>query len=221
MTTTPSASDSGLNLDHLEALARAATPGPWTVRLDGTCSGTWPHINVGHDEYGDPITVAELSTTHTETEAARNSGDMPGSYEDAPGRFELSDQQPLDDANFIAAANPASVLELIALARRAAPVSAPIVGDALVGRIQSSTPGMGIVEVVLDGSLPEWLDPGHRVTIRAALVNQPAPTAALEQVAQVYLDGDNWMDVALSEVPVWERKGFKTRILYAALEKGG
>ncbi len=185
--------DSGLNLDHLEALARAATPGPWTVRLDGTCSGTWPHINVGHDEYGDPITVAELSTTHTETEAARNSGDMPGSYEDAPGRFELTDQQPLDDANFIAAANPAAVLELIAFARRAAPVSAPIAGDALADDDHFEAMVEDGYTALVEHSNAWRGDPeaspasgreSFAVALRAALANQPAPTAAPEQVAQ-------------------------------------
>jgi len=117
----PTASPELPDLDRLEALARAATPGPWTVRLDGTCSGTWPHVDAGVDEYGDPITVTELSTSHTETEAARLSGDMPGSYEEAPHRFKLHDQQSLDDAAFIAAANPEQVLALIALARRAKP----------------------------------------------------------------------------------------------------
>lgn len=113
-----------VDLDKLEALAKAATPGPWTVRLDGTCSGTWPHIDAAEpDEYGDPVTVAELPTSHVETSAARESGEMPGSYEEKPHRFEPIDGAPsLVDAAYIAAANPITVLALIAQARAAAPV---------------------------------------------------------------------------------------------------
>jgi hypothetical protein len=44
---------------------------------------------------------------------------------------------------------------------------------------------------------------------------QPEGEAPLA-VAQVYLDMSNWMDVAISELPTWERKGYTTRTLYPA-----
>ncbi len=53
-------------LDNLEALARAATPGPWTVAIDGTCSGAWPHINtVAVDEDGEPIFIRAIQDART------------------------------------------------------------------------------------------------------------------------------------------------------------
>ncbi|MBD8654160.1 hypothetical protein IFT68_00785 [Oxalobacteraceae sp. CFBP 13730] len=93
MTTThPFASDSGLNLDHLEALARAATPGPWswwtsnsTLRLTGA-DGRDGGVLYGYARQGD------------------------GDVNCAP-----------NDQAFIAAANPAALLALIALARCAQP----------------------------------------------------------------------------------------------------
>lgn len=39
---------------------------------------------------------------------------------------------------------------------------------------------------------------------------------APQAVAQVYLDMDSWMDVAISDLPTWERKGYTTRTLYPA-----
>lgn len=51
--------------------------------------------------------------------------------------------------------------------------------------------------------------------IKEARRTQPEGEAP-QAVAQVYLDMDNWMDVAISDVPTWARKGFKTRTLYTA-----
>ena len=119
-----------LKLDQLEKLARAATPGPWTTHIDGTCSGASPRIVTDAvDEYGEPFDIADLSTSHVETEEARNSGEMPGTYQEKPHRFELTHdgEQVLADAAFIAAANPAVVLALIAelrAARAAVPAQA-------------------------------------------------------------------------------------------------
>jgi hypothetical protein len=148
-TTTSSASDSGLNLDHLEALARAATPGPWTS-THWTC-----HAATTVMRSGSTFAIAETSGFGRDaTECAA-------------------------DAEFIAAANPAAMLELIALARRAAPVSAPIaetddafieqaVHDAKVyGVMPNSANTIGVGRAVLAAERK-----------RAALANQPAPTAA-------------------------------------------
>lgn len=88
MTTTPSPELPDLDLNRLEALARAATPGPWEA------------------------------THQTDDEL-----DHAGYFIEAAGQA-ISDDctAPNDkDAQFIAAANPAAVLALIALARRAKP----------------------------------------------------------------------------------------------------
>jgi len=94
MTTTPSTNDSGLNLDHLEALARAATPGRW-MRLFGERT-VYDRMEDGCR--GNAIVRADL-------------GYGP---------------QDISNLDFIAAANPAAVLELIDLARGATqPAAAP------------------------------------------------------------------------------------------------
>jgi len=88
----PYASESGLNLDHLEALARAATPGPWAYQED---SDAYTHI----------------------VRPAQSPGRIVHHYsQDTSGVVEAN-------ARFTAGANPAAVLALIALARRAQPAS--------------------------------------------------------------------------------------------------
>jgi hypothetical protein len=93
MTTTPTASPELPDLDHLEALARAATPGRW-MRLFGERT-VYDRMEDGCR--GNAIVRADLG-------------------------YGLQDISNLD---FIAAANPAAVLELIALARRAALANQP------------------------------------------------------------------------------------------------
>lgn len=105
------------DLDRLEALARAATPGPWeveTVHSEGEY-GTDEDGGHGFDAYavvdskGRPMFDSlnrDDSSIHTDTD-----GDVFYAWDDLAKR----------DATFIAAANPAAVLELIALARRAKP----------------------------------------------------------------------------------------------------
>jgi len=89
MTTTPTASPELLDLDKLEALARAATPGRW-MRL-------WDERTV-YDRMEDGCRGNAIVR-----------GDLGYSSQDA------------NNLDFIAAANPAAVLALIALARRAKP----------------------------------------------------------------------------------------------------
>lgn len=117
MTTTPTAYSELFDLDRLEALARAATPGPWeteTVRSEGEY-GTDEDGGHGFDAYaivdgkGRPMMDSlnrDDSSIHTEW-----TGDA----------FYAWDELAKRDAHFIAAANPAAVLALIALARRAQP----------------------------------------------------------------------------------------------------
>jgi hypothetical protein len=77
-----------LNLDQLEALAKAATPGPWVSYQTFACNGAPGGKDVATVDEGKPI-ISE-------------------------------DEYPCDaDADFIAGANPATVRELIAMARRA------------------------------------------------------------------------------------------------------
>lgn len=141
--TTTTDNDSGLNLDHLEALARAAQ----------VATGK------AHPDEHDP------------------------------------------EYDFTAAANPAAVRELIALARRAAPVLAPIAGDALPPLPKPAAE-----------QKPEYDLPGvlyftarqMQNYARAALANQPAPTAAPEQVAQGVDERalfEAWTDK--EDSPVW------------------
>jgi hypothetical protein len=86
----PSANDSGLNLDHLEALARAANPGPW--------------------EWWTSNSILRLSAADG----------IDGGVLQAYSRRGVSDICcSTSDRAFIAAANPAAVLELISLARAA------------------------------------------------------------------------------------------------------
>jgi len=102
-TTIPSANDSGLNIDHLEALARAATDGPWLHRRDpGNPMGAQHCVKLAGKQGAwvcDCIDNADRSTV----------GGIAGER----------------NAAFIAGANPAAVLALIALARRAQQAAAP------------------------------------------------------------------------------------------------
>jgi len=80
-----------IDLDKLEALARAATPGPW-IAAAWTC-----HAPTTIKSAGGAVAIAETTG------------------------FGRDSDECAVDASFIATANPAAVLELIALARRAEP----------------------------------------------------------------------------------------------------
>ena len=98
MTTThPSANDSGLDLDHLEALARVATPGEWIAKPHGRIVGG-PMRN--YTNGSTQAQIAAFSVTFHEQ-----------APDDEPERQQANTE-------FSAAANPAAVLELIALARK-------------------------------------------------------------------------------------------------------
>jgi len=99
MTTTPTASPELLDLDRLEALARAATPGPWLHRHD---PGNPPGVQHGVKLSG------ELGT-------------WVGDFLDNADRVTEGGGAGERNAAFVAAANPEQVLALIALARRAQP----------------------------------------------------------------------------------------------------
>ena len=95
MTTTPTASPELLDLDKLEALARAATPGPWGLAK----------ITDRSIEHLCPVDRDRLSLLTVVHEGETPYGAV---YRD-------------EDANFVAAIHPEQVLTLIALARRAQP----------------------------------------------------------------------------------------------------
>jgi hypothetical protein len=80
----------------LERLAKAATPGPW-FRGHNDNGAAQGEMSVWPDERMNGALIAECG------------GKMPWE-----GWFE----QPAKDAAFIAAANPAAILELVAAARR-------------------------------------------------------------------------------------------------------
>jgi hypothetical protein len=117
-----------IDLDKLEALARAATPGPWEVQVDER-----PHHRGGAHierrirtswEHGQLKAPYPVITTSVGIGAAAGG---PAHYMVSLGEH---------DAAHIAAANPAAVLDLIALARQAdcaETVAIPVVtGEQLV-----------------------------------------------------------------------------------------
>jgi hypothetical protein len=75
-----------IDLDRIEQLARAATPGPWD----------------NHSVNGDPIESVWLED-----------GNVVATWAIKEPRFELHAPQAREDAAFIAAANPTAVLELV------------------------------------------------------------------------------------------------------------
>lgn len=163
-----------IDLDKLEALARAATPGSWEVQVDER-----PHHRGGahierrirtsweHDQLKAPYPVITTSVGI-------------GVAAGGPAHYMVSLGE--NDAAHIAATNPTAVLELIALARQAAgpdTVAIPLVsGEELLARTQP---------------LPKWIDDmkGSGPTtdslieyieqLRAAQpAQQPAPLAGQE-----------------------------------------
>jgi hypothetical protein len=147
MTTThPSANDSGLNLDRLETLARAATPGRW-MRLFGERT-VYDRMEDGCR--GNAIVRADLG-------------------------YGLRDVNNLD---FIAAASPAAVLELIALARRAALANQPVP----LTPFASATIKNAKLRVALKRIIER---PAQAVELaQEALSNQPAPTVPADAMSQ-------------------------------------
>lgn len=88
-----------IDLDHLEALAKAATPGPYEVQT----------------HYGEERLVDEM-TDHTFS-CVRQEG---GSFEDDIAHFHSEDCPGIDDeanARYFAALDPESILALIAEVR--------------------------------------------------------------------------------------------------------
>lgn len=83
-----------IDLDALEALARAATPGPWQSSVEGRDHASGDHVVLTQGEDLYPTVVVE-------------------------GR-DLNENW-LADQDFIAAANPAVVLRLIEMLRGAGP----------------------------------------------------------------------------------------------------
>lgn len=155
MTTTPTASPELPDLDHLEALARAATPGPWAYQED---SDAYTHIV---RPVASPGWIIASATQTSKPEGEAN------------GRW-------------IAAANPAAVLALIALARRAQPASEATQTACTVppeGWYCTRAPGY-------DGPCAAWpvaqqaAAPGAQLVIGVA-----APQGATISIMQPHADG--------------------------------
>jgi len=100
MTHTPTAFPELPDLDKLEALARAATPGPWRHYKARLRPGAATVVNEVQPRSGEAIVRWSGFDGMNKSKSAVTA-----------------------DARFIAAANPAAVLALIALARRAQPES--------------------------------------------------------------------------------------------------
>lgn len=85
--------DAGASSSNRDPSGMPAASGPWRVAMDSTCSGAWPVIL---ESCMDPETgatwdreIAQLQSTHVETQAARESSEMPGTFNTHPGNFEL------------------------------------------------------------------------------------------------------------------------------------
>lgn len=123
------------DLDKLEALAKAATPGEWRVSEDNNPFADGRHVFAkGLD--GSDFVVLNLKTDHTFVTATTRA-------------------QQQANAQFSAAANPATILDLIASARRDAEEIERLIGYA--GHDDACTtnrfPGQGVCSCGLSSLL--------------------------------------------------------------------
>jgi hypothetical protein len=107
-TIAPTGTEAGFDLDKLEALALAATRGPWK-RSDRPNGPFW-HISSEYTIGGEPCKSGRQSIGAIHAENKRGAPKYAAMFE--------------ANASFVAEFNPATALALIALARRAAPDSA-------------------------------------------------------------------------------------------------
>jgi hypothetical protein len=135
----------GIDLDKLEALARAATPGPWT--------NGWPAIP----------------------------------FEDAVERIFAEDVHTREDAAFIAAANPATVLQLIELARRSTTANKP---DSASSGFANSEGGRMPFYLMVARSSPDeiraWGTAQYEDGRRAALIQKSGGNDAVARALDWY-----------------------------------
>lgn len=196
MTTTPTASPELPDLDRLEALARAATPGPWVHRHDpGNPAGVQHGVKLP-GEFGAWIGDC-LDNADRDTNGA------------AAGER---------NAAFIAAANPAAVLALIALARRAKPEGeapqAELMADANRYVYLASTADWTAIEDLLRCSdaesatelkrdLDKLIDSRLKTAITLPLYTAPAAQHADSgaQVASAQEQFDQWQHARLFANP--------------------
>ena len=113
-----------VDLDELEKLAKAATPGPWTIEKEYHRCYLTDEAECNYRE--SPLTERTVyrksegdledafSHEHESYEAHRISPDVAGNFDYEEGGIIQT-----ADAEFIAAANPQAVLELIELVRKA------------------------------------------------------------------------------------------------------
>jgi hypothetical protein len=159
MTTTPTASPELPDLDKLEALARAATPGPWAYQED---SDVYTHIV-------RPVQCPGRIVHHYS--------------QDTSGVVEAN-------ARFTAGANPAAVLELIALARSAALANHPAPTVSLEDRPEDDQQWAKVDPAVafhlIERHAEDWADAGRLMLQWYNAISRAAhqePVAAPQQAA--------------------------------------
>lgn len=162
MTTAPTASPELPDLDRLEALARAATPGEWLHRIDTGNYGAQHCIKLA-GEHGEWVCDC-IDNADVKTE-----GGIAGER----------------NAAFIAAANPAAVLALIALARRAqpegeAPQAEPF-GYFIIEGDDLPYPGAGFVRKLAEGRKYASVTPLYE---RIAPAAQQAESGAQAEISE-------------------------------------
>jgi hypothetical protein len=107
-----------LDLDKLEALAREAMPGPWEVQIDER-----PHYRGGVHHERRIATAWEHGQLKGKYPVVTTSVGI-GKEADGPPHYMVGMRE--EDANFIAAANPETILNLIAQARASQPEGATL-----------------------------------------------------------------------------------------------
>ncbi|WP_306393443.1 Lar family restriction alleviation protein [Telluria beijingensis] len=203
MNTTPAAPSGEQNLDHLEALA----PCPF-CRQPGRMHDGSGWYGVGCDTIHAGVMCHGYCSARQHTSAAAAAAAW--NRRAAPAGLSTALAEVTAKLEREAAASLSLGMEnrdlRDQLARRAAPVSAPIAGDALRARFEQVAPAFRI-NVERSKPFPEKYQYQHAQEMwefwqQAALANQPAPTAAPEQVAQgadeAFIE---WMDGRLSSNP--------------------
>jgi len=155
MTTTPTASPELPDLDKLEALARAATPGPWSLAkvVDRSIEHLCP---VDRDRLSLLTVVHEGETPYGAV------------FRD-------------EDAKFMAGIHPEQVLALIALARRAqpegeAPQAVPAMWVQYIDGVKTQNVARDDKEKATVESIHRTMAPGTKMTWRALYDHAPAAT---------------------------------------------
>jgi hypothetical protein len=103
-----------LDLDELEKVARAATPGPWAWENLGSKGGNCWIVGCAYDNDGQPLSGQIFSEVYDE--AADKFIEVVGHHVEVimSEEGEMGARADTDDARFIAKFDPPTVLEMIA-----------------------------------------------------------------------------------------------------------